>query len=218
MVTPAPRLGRGASDRGRRPPVVAVVLAAALLGACDRGAGTEGPLPELSRVPDAPLVDQAGNAFRPRQGMAGQVWVANFVFTSCQTVCPMLSSQMRTLQGKLGDEGLRMVSFSVDPETDTPEALRAYARRFDADLDRWTFVTGEPDVVRRTIVDGFKLYYGEPAPLDDPPPDAPPDAYDIPHATYFALVDRTGTIRGYYRNDAESQARLEADARRLLGE
>ncbi|HJK99169.1 MAG TPA: SCO family protein [Polyangiaceae bacterium LLY-WYZ-14_1] len=210
MNGPDPRRGPGEGGRF----VFLALTGMALLG-CDLVSGDE-PLPRLGKAPTVRLLDQNGAPFVPQEAMAGEVWVANFVFTSCRTVCPMLSSRMRTLQGALGDRGLRSVSFSVDPTIDTPARLRRYAERFDADLDRWTFVTGSPEAMRSAVVDGFKVYYGNPGPLADPPPDAPEDAYDIPHATHFVLVDRTGTIRGYYRDDPDAQRQLEEDARRLL--
>lgn len=191
---------------GRAVGLAALVLAAS----CDRGAPAEEALPRIARVPDAELVAQDGRPFRAAS-LEGEVWVADFFFTSCRTICPRLTSQLRNLGRR--HEGLHLVSFSVDPATDTPERLRDYARRFEADLDLWTFVTGEPAVVREAIVKGFKLHYGDPRPLEDA---EDPDAYDIAHSTYFALVDREGWIRGYYRNDRESITRLDADVERLL--
>ena len=158
------------------------------------------PLPEIAEVPPFELISQDGLPFGTAQ-LQGRVWVANFVFTTCPSVCPMLTTQMGNLQRRVDDEVL-LVSFSVDPERDTPEVLRRYREAHDAD---WTFLTGRPDEVRRVITEGLKMGMGE------------RDADgDITHAMHFVLVDREGKIRGFYRTDADSQQALEQAIRDLL--
>ena len=159
------------------------------------------PLPELMAVPDFVLVDQDAERFGSEQ-LRGKVWVANFIFTHCPSVCPTLTTQMGNLQRRIDSNDVAWVSFSVDPERDTPEVLTTYARRHRAD---WTFLTGETATVRRAIVDGLRVSMGEPR-ADG----------DISHATHFVLVDQRGRIRGYYRQDVDGQRSLERDIRRLL--
>ena len=89
---------------------------------------------------------------------------------------------------------LTLVSFSVDPENDTPPVLLAYAQRFDADLKSWSFLTGDLAVVKRTVVDGFKLAL-------DGKADPAAENGGIIHGSHLVLVDRTLAIRGYYRTD-----------------
>ena len=103
---------------------------------------------------------------------------------------------MHKLQQRYRDAQVpvHLVSFSVDPPDDTPAVLGAYARRHDADLSRWTFLTGPEAAVREVIVDGFKTHLGRREVGSD-------NLVDIAHAPYFVLVDRTGGIRGYYRPD-----------------
>jgi protein SCO1/2 len=175
-------------------------------------AADEAPLPELGAVPEFSLTDQEGQPFATDR-LRAHVSVVNFMFTSCPTVCPMLSSRMAGLQSRLRDvDGVRHVSFSVDPNTDTPEVLKAYGQRYKQDPARWTFVTGPYEVLETAIVDGFKMHVGR------EPTDAGDGFYDIVHGEHFVLVDRAGRIRGYYRAENEELERLERDTRRLAAE
>lgn len=189
---------------GRRLRLVSWVAVSLLAAACGSDAP---PIPELAPVPEFRLVDQSGEPFGLTD-LRGKVWVANFVFTTCPTVCPMLTTQMRNVQQRIGArENVRFVSFSVDPERDTPEVLRAYAATHDADPSSWHFVTGETDAVRRAVVDGLRVGMGE----------RQSDG-DILHGTHFVLVDARGKIRGYYRNDREGLDGLVRDVERLASE
>lgn len=164
------------------------------------GCSCSDPLPEIAEVPVFELRSQDGMPFGSGQ-LQGKVWVANFVFTTCPSVCPMLTQQMGNLSRRVDDD-VMLVSFSVDPEHDTPAVLRRYRETHDAD---WVFLTGPADEMRRVIVDGLKMGMGSPT-----------DDGDITHAMHFVLVDREGVIRGFYRTDAESQQALERDIRSLL--
>ncbi|TFB14059.1 SCO family protein [Filobacillus milosensis] len=79
------------------------------------------------------------------EDLKGEFWVANLIFTSCETVCPPMTANMAKLQDKLEKEGLediRLVSFSVDPTVDSKEALKEFGNKFDADYSNWDFLTG----------------------------------------------------------------------------
>lgn len=186
----------------------ATLVAALLLGACSKQ--TYEPPPVLQPLPEFSLLDQAGRSVGP-EALRGEPFVANFIFTRCVAACPLLTSQMKNLQRRLGSdaERVRMVSVSVDPEYDTPEVLARYAEDHGA-TRRWTYLTGELDEVKRAIEDGFRVRMGERVPLGD--------AFDILHATHFVLVDGDLRIRGYYRNDAEGIEELEGAVRALLEE
>jgi protein SCO1/2 len=145
------------------------------------GCAREKPLQVLGEIPDFQLVDQKGQTF-DRKALDGHVWVADFVYTTCQGPCPRMSSHMRTLQKATGPD-VRMVSFTVDPDNDTPPVLAAYARRFSADTARWTFLTGEKETLNMLDHDAFKL--GS-------------IGAGMDHSTRFVLVDKLGRIRGYY--------------------
>jgi len=162
-----------------RTPLAGLALAGLLLAGCARHA----PLPILGQVPDFQLTSQSGQTFDSRS-LEGHVWVADFIYTNCPGPCPMMSSQMSRVQARTARiGGVEMVSFTVDPDHDTPAVLAAYARHFKADPARWHFLTGPQSALNGLGVDGFHL-----------------NAVDgsLEHSTRFALVDRHRCIRGYY--------------------
>lgn len=142
--------------------------------------------------------------------LRGRPWVADFVFTSCGGPCPLLSANMARLQRRLPAE-VRLVSFTVDPETDTAEVLASYAARFGAVPGRWLFVRLEPGPLYQLLNAGFRL----PVYID---PGAAPANRSM-HTTKFVLVDAEGVVRGYYDGLSEAGlGALERDAARLLKE
>jgi len=158
----------------------------------------------LWEVPAFTLVSQRGEPFGSAD-LRDHVWVADFFFTSCRGICPVLTRTMADLRQRLPEA--RLVSFSVDPEHDTPAVLAAYADSVAAD-SAWTFLTGPPDAVRRLAEEGFRIA-AEPAP--------PGSAEPILHSPRIMLVDGAGMIRGVYDAfDTTSVDRLVADAGRLL--
>lgn len=168
------------------------------------------PLPELGHVGAFSLLDQSARAVSA-DSLRGKVWVADFFFTHCPTICPRITRRMRSLQVAAAQQGLKLelVSFSVDPEHDTPPALLDYARRFEADTKNWLFLTGDSAVVKSTVVDGFKLAL-------DGKADPGAENGGIIHGSHLVLVDRALTIRGYYRSDDDEELRrLLEDAARL---
>jgi protein SCO1/2 len=167
-------------------------------------------LPKLGQVGAFSLLNQSSAALSA-DALRGKVWVAAFFFTRCPTICPRITRRMRALQVSAATkaQALDLVSFSVDPENDTPPVLLAYARRFDADLAHWSFLTGDLEVVKHTVVDGFKLA------LDGKADSAAANG-GIIHGSHLVLVDRTLTIRGYYRtDDDDDMRRILQDAARL---
>jgi protein SCO1/2 len=160
-------------------------------------------LPVLTEVPNFTLTRESGAAFSSAESLRGHVWIANFIFTTCPSICPTLTSQMGNLERRTRGSDIRFVSFSVDPETDTPEVLTRYARTYDANLERWTFLTGDASEMRTVIEEGLRMRMGERA-----------DG-DILHGGHFVLVDASGHVRGFYRNEGPEQERLEQEARRL---
>jgi cytochrome oxidase Cu insertion factor (SCO1/SenC/PrrC family) len=152
-------------------------------------------LPVLGTLPDFQLVERSGRKVTGAD-LAGRVWVANFIFTSCVGVCPNLSARMAGLREALRDTApdVRSVSLSVDPTRDTPAVLQEYARRYGADEDGWLFLTGERQTLHRLIQDGFRLSVAEREPGEEVG-----DGELITHSDRFVLVDRQSRIRGYYR-------------------
>jgi protein SCO1/2 len=163
------------------------------------------PLPMLWPVPSFRLVDEEGQ-IRTSESLRGSVWIADFIFTSCRSVCPVLSAKMVQLQRAIGDPRLRFVSFSVDPQRDTPQALRAYATRWAPDERRWTLLATTRESLAE-LTKGMKTFVEQ---------QVDPDA--TIHTSQFYLIDAHGQVRGLYGADGDSFAELAPDARTLLSE
>ena len=183
-----------------------VVLSVALLTGC----GGEAAPPELMPIGEFTLIAQDGSELGS-DDLRGKVYVADFIFTTCPSICPVLSTQMANLHRRIDDPDVRFLSITVDPEHDTPEVMREYAARYRPD-SRWSFLSGDPTDVRRAIVLAFRLPIGRREPVGEA------GAYDITHGSRFVLVDRRGTLRGLYETDGDGLERLERDVGRLLEE
>jgi protein SCO1/2 len=159
-------------------------------------------------VPAFELANQNGQPFGSAQ-LAGKIWIADFIYTTCPGPCPMISSRMSELQKPLEKSDVHLVSFSVDPEKDTSQVLRGYAEKLQADPARWDFLTGPKSAIYKLSHDGFKLAVSDRG-----------DEQGIPvHSTRMVLVDRHGQIRGYYdAAEADAVTKLLADANHLLRE
>lgn len=172
-----------------------LALFAAGCGEAEVGRGGVAPeegVPVLGTVPEFTLTDEEGAAFGSAD-LRGQIWIADFIFTRCNAMCPMLTAQMVGVQRELAreriEDRIHLVSFSVDPEHDTPAVLAEYARRHDAEVGKWTFLTGDRDEIWELSTAGFKLSVGERPPGSDNP---------LFHSDKFVVVDAEGHIRGYY--------------------
>jgi protein SCO1 len=159
-------------------------------------------------VPAFQLTNQNGQPFGSAQ-LSGKIWIADFIYTTCPGPCPMISGRMSELQKPLDKTDVHLVSFSVDPEKDTPEVLRDYANKLQAEPGRWDFLTGAKSAIYKLSHDGFKLAVSDGG-----------DAQGIPvHSTRMVLVDRHGQIRGYYdATEPEAITKLLADTNHLLRE
>ena len=164
-------------------------------------------LEKLAAVPAFNLVDQTGQPVS-LEALAGEPWVANFIFTTCKGPCPLMTSRMSELAVKLGKaENVRLISFTVDPENDTPEVLAEYGRQVKADPEQWRFVTGDPEQVRDRIVKGFLQPLGESR------------EGEPVHSTRFVVVDAEGNIRSFREGmDPEVIPKLMIDIGGLLRE
>ncbi|MBA3545187.1 MAG: SCO family protein [Nannocystis sp.] len=153
------------------------------------------PPPVLLQVPDFALQDQDGRPFT-LASMRGKVWVAGFIFTTCPSVCPKISRAMLDLQQRYARNGIdvELISFTVDPENDTPAVLKRYAENLGADQNHWRFVTGERAAMEALVVGGFKTAMDR---RDAGASDAV-DMYDIAHSEKLVLIDPEGGIRGFY--------------------
>jgi cytochrome oxidase Cu insertion factor (SCO1/SenC/PrrC family) len=159
-------------------------------------------------VPEFVLMNQHGQNFGSAQ-LRGKIWIADFIYTTCPGPCPMLSSRMSELQKPLEKTDVHLVSFSVDPEKDTPQVLRGYAEKLQAEPGRWDFLTGPQSTIYNLSRNGFKLAVSDGS-----------DEKGIPvHSTRMILVDRHGAIRGYYdAAEVDAVTKLVADTIHLLRE
>jgi len=159
-------------------------------------------------VPEFMLLNQDGHNFGSAQ-LRGKIWIADFIYTTCPGPCPMISSRMSELQKPIGKTDVHLVSFSVDPAKDTPQVLRGYAEKLQAEPGRWDFLTGPQSTIYNLSRNGFKLAVSDGS-----------DEKGIPvHSTRMILVDRRGAIRGYYdAAEPDAVTKLVADTTHLLRE
>jgi protein SCO1/2 len=161
----------------------------------------------LGGLPAFTLTDQRGQPFGSRE-LVGKIWVADFIFTSCQGVCPLLSERMAEIgkrARRLGPD-FHLVSISVDPERDTPARLAEYAARYGANPIAWSFLTGPEQAIQATVVDGFKVGAGKERSAGAA--DGGPGFWEIFHGENLVLVDRQLRIRGYFPATAEGVDKL----------
>lgn len=160
------------------------------------------PLPSWGVVPDFQLTDQTGKAFVSKERLDGHIWVGDFIFTNCTGPCPRMSTQMNMVQRKIANPQVRYVSFTIDPERDTPAVLAEYGKRYKADPANWFLLTGTKPELKKLNYDTFHL--GD---LDG----------SLEHSTRFVLVDSKSRIRGYYdTSEAENIRKLISDIQGLL--
>ena len=171
----------------------------------------ENEIPVYARVPDFNFQNQkAGQT--SLSDLAGRVWIADFVFTRCQNLCPLMSGRMANLQEELEPSGVKLVSFSVDPEHDSAKVLSQYADRFKAKEGTWFFLTAPKQTMWNFIEEGFQLGVAEPT--DE---ELKNGAEPVMHSSKFVLVDQKGAIRGYYdSSEPEHMKQLTQDALKLV--
>jgi protein SCO1 len=163
-------------------PAVAVI---ALFGAA---CSAPPPLSVMSQLAPFQLTAQTGQPFDSKS-LEGHVWVADFIYTTCPGPCPLMSHHMSELQSQTADTpDVKIVSFTVDPATDTPPVLAEYSQHYKADASRWYFLTGDQAKLNEIGRNGFKLN-----PVDG----------SMIHSVRFTLVDRHMRIRGYYSSDED---------------
>jgi len=160
-------------------------------------------------VPDTPFVDQDGRT-RRFAGFKGSPLVVTFIYTKCPlpTFCPLMDRHFAAMQKPLKDDaalrGVHLVTVSFDPATDTPEVLKKHAKTLNADLTRWTFLTGDRDAV-----DQFAARFGVSVgrALNNP--------QDITHNLRTAIVDADGKLVKVYTGNDWSPDQILADLKSL---
>lgn len=139
-------------------------------------------------LPPFQLLNQRGEAFN-QDSLRGYYHVANFIFTTCPGICVPITEHFVKLQEKVADAPeVRLVSYSVDPETDTPEVLRKYANKHGAIPYKWTFLTGAESDIVRVIKDGYMQAVLK----------TPDGKEKVTHSGFLVLVDKDLRLRGFY--------------------
>ncbi len=182
---------------------VLLACAVAFTGACV-------PRQPLAVLPDFTMtaVGPRDTAAFGRKDLLGKVWIVNFIFTRCAGPCPLLSERLAALGREL-PASVGQLTVAVDSEGDTPERLRTYAKRYEAEPERWLFLRGTPSQTYHLLYAGFRL------PLSVNP--SAPDSQRAAHSARFVLLDSNGAIQGYYDGLSDlDNATLARDAKRLL--
>jgi len=145
---------------------------------------------EPKKVPAFSFTDQDGNTISDLD-YDGKVYVVEFFFTTCPTICPRMNSNLVKIQNEFKNfENFGVASFTINPEHDTPEVLKAYAERYGVTNPNWHLMTGDKDAIYKLSNEGFNLYTAEEE-----------DVFGgFEHSSNFALIDRNGCIRS--RKDA----------------
>lgn len=158
-----------------------ILLFILILAGC--GEGVKDPL--NWKIEDLSAINEEGKEVR-LDDLKGKVWIADFIFTNCATVCPPMTTNMTKLQGLLKEKGLEVeiVSFSVDPATDTPEKLKEYVLKFNADLSNWHLLTGySQEFIEDYALKNFKTIVKKPDTNNQ-----------VIHGTSFFLIDQEGKV------------------------
>lgn len=159
------------------------------------------------RVDTFTFIDQSGKAIT-QQDLAGKIYVVEYFFTTCESICPKMNDNMAKIYAAFrGNDQVKIMSHTVDPEVDSPAVLKAYSLKFDADPNQWHFVTGTKQRLYEMAVNSYLLALAE----DSTNPKVMPDFIHTPN---FVLVDGKGYIRGKGSYDGTNMA----DVNQLIGD
>jgi protein SCO1/2 len=162
------------------------------------------------KIPDFNFMNQ-DSVLVTSKSLKGKIWIADFFFTSCSTICPGMTATMKKLNEATQDlsKDVQYISFSIDPETDQPHVLRTYRKNYGINAQNWVFLTGNEEETHKLGVDNFYIHAAE--------DETATDGYA--HAEAFSLVDKEGYVRGVYNMAQPGELeRIENDLRKLLKE
>ena len=168
--------------------------------------------PVISVLPDFLYTSHRGEVFGLRN-LKGRVFLANFVFTRCPSVCPVMLEKTSKLLDEIKDYGVSVVfvTFTVDPDHDSVSVLRKKAEELKADSERWVFLThNNKDEMMKLFKEGFKVGVSEPMIAQD--------LFDIAHSEKIVLIDKKGQVRGYYSYDEEGLKTLKVELKQVHSE
>ncbi|MFK7786305.1 MAG: SCO family protein [Crocinitomicaceae bacterium] len=143
------------------------------------------------------------------ESLKGKVWVADFFFSTCPTICPIMTTQMKRLQAMTKDleDDLQFISFSINPKYDQPTMLSRYIEHHGIEANNWEFLTGDEAETHELGVKSFLVHVAS--------DEEAPGGYA--HSPAFTLVDKEGVVRGVYiGTDTKDVDKLEKDLRKLL--
>jgi len=168
-------------------------------------------LPIITTLPAFKLTSENNTAFGSEE-LKGRVYMANFMFTRCPSVCPKMMQEMVQIQKRVRGTGQKvaLVTFTVDPDYDTPEVLFDAARNtYKANPHMWSFLTSQnKEELFKLYRDGFLVNVADREPAKD--------LFDIAHSEKIVLVDQVGRVRGYYNYDKDSVNKLMIDVGLLI--
>jgi protein SCO1/2 len=169
------------------------------------------PLPDLGQMPEFALTNQDHQNVT-LASFRGNIWIADVIFTRCAGQCPLMSSHMQTIQDALpAGLPIKLVSFTTDPDFDTPGVLKQYGTHYGAHDAQWIFLTGSKAALRGAIVDGLKL-----SAMENPDRQADSSGDLFVHSQKLVLIDQDGRIRGYFDGEtAEGASQALAAAKSL---
>jgi len=177
-------------------------------------------LPVIGQIADFTLTNQNGQ-LESLAGLTNYVWVADIIFTRCAGPCPRMTGQMKSLQDLLPPASqAKLVTLTTDPDNDTAAVMKKYGERFNADFNRWKFLTGTKKEIAGLASGSLKLS-AVPVKLEDQKSVA--DLFI--HTTIFVVVDRHAQLRGVFETGGEGvdwtnsvQPKLLATVHQLEGE
>lgn len=143
----------------------------------------------VMKVPEFSLKDQNNQTITDKE-MLGKVYLVEFFFSKCPTICPVMNSNIRYIENQINDPNFGIISISIDPENDTPETLKNHARKIGAKSPNWHFLTGDRTYIGE-IAKKFDIYVG----------DQKDKAESLNHSGEIALVDKDGNIRCRFGKD-----------------
>lgn len=166
-------------------------------------------LPIYGILPSYEFTDENGKKFGSNE-LKGKIYIANFMFTSCKSFCPLLLRQIQIVQHRIRGvvDRAAIVSFTVDPETDTSSVLFEKARELKANPNVWHFVSAPMTDMKKLLIEGFKVPVGDKVYAQN--------IMDVAHSNKLVLLDQEGRIRGYYSSDKNGINQLMIDTGLLI--